>query len=81
MSRADPIGRVQPRAARLPGWVAAIAGAQFLVLIATSTRYGFHRDELYFIVAGSHPALGYPDQPALVPLVSWAMHGLAPGSP
>jgi 4-amino-4-deoxy-L-arabinose transferase-like glycosyltransferase len=35
---------------------------------------------MYFIVAGSHPAFGYPDQPPLVPLVTWAMHELAPGS-
>ena len=60
----------------LSRWVGAIAAAQFAVLVATSTRYGYHRDELYFIVAGSHPALGYPDQPPLVPLISWAMHSL-----
>ena len=47
-------------------------------MLATSTRYGYHRDELYFIVGGSHPAFGYPDQPPLVPLVSWAMNEIAP---
>jgi 4-amino-4-deoxy-L-arabinose transferase-like glycosyltransferase len=69
-----------PRALRLSRWIGVVAAVQFAVLIATSTRYGFHRDEMYFIVAGSHPAFGYPDQPALVPLLSWLMHELAPGS-
>ena len=57
-----------------------IAIVQVAVLLATSTRYGYHRDELYFIVAGSHAAFGYPDQPPLVPLMSWATNALAPGS-
>jgi hypothetical protein len=58
-----------------------IAAAQLAALLATSTGYGFHRDELYFVVAGSHPAAGYPDQPPLVPLLSHAMYTLGPGSP
>ncbi|HEY4973517.1 MAG TPA: hypothetical protein VII41_07905, partial [Steroidobacteraceae bacterium] len=61
-------------------WVVVIAALQAAVLVAASTRYGYHGDEFYFIVAGSHPAFGYPDQPPLVPLLSWLMHDLAPGS-
>jgi 4-amino-4-deoxy-L-arabinose transferase-like glycosyltransferase len=61
-------------------WVGVIAAAQAALLIATSTRYGYHRDEMYFIVSGSHPAFGYPDQPPLVPLLCWAMNHLMAGS-
>lgn len=61
-------------------WVGVIAAAQAALLIATSTRYGYHRDEMYFIISGSHPAFGYPDQPPLVPLICWAMNHLAAGS-
>jgi 4-amino-4-deoxy-L-arabinose transferase-like glycosyltransferase len=66
--------------AALPGWVWLVAGIQAAALIATSWRYGYHPDEFYFIVAGSHPAFGYPDQPPLVPLLAWAMHDVGSGS-
>jgi dolichyl-phosphate-mannose-protein mannosyltransferase len=68
------------RKAFVSPWVGAVAAAQFVVLAATSTRYGYHRDEFYFIVSGRHPAFGYPDQPPLVPLVCAAMHSLGGGS-
>ena len=51
------------------------------VLLAVSSQYGFHGDEMYFVVAGQHPALGYVDQPPLTPLLSAAAVALLGPSP
>lgn len=59
-------------------WI--VAGLLFLALMLVAARYGFHRDELYFIEGGRHPDWGQPDNPILVPLLAAAWHELVGGN-
>ncbi|MDA8043926.1 MAG: glycosyltransferase family 39 protein [Actinomycetota bacterium] len=51
--------------------VGPVAAAFVLLELAMSGRYGFHRDELYFLACSRHMAWGYVDQPPFVPTVAW----------
>jgi 4-amino-4-deoxy-L-arabinose transferase-like glycosyltransferase len=60
--------------------VVLIGGAVTLVLVAFASGYGYHRDELYFLVAGEHLDWAYADQGPLTPLIARAMSEIAPDS-
>ncbi|HEY2778915.1 MAG TPA: glycosyltransferase family 39 protein [Gaiellaceae bacterium] len=55
------------------GFVAAVS-------IVFAHGYGYHRDELYFLVAGRHLAWSYPDQGPVTPFLARVMSAIAPHS-
>ena len=69
--------RTAPYAVREVAVVVLLQAAALLVL---SPYYGPHRDELYFVAAGDHPAWGYPDQPAFTPMLARLADLVAPAN-
>jgi hypothetical protein len=49
----------------------ALALGTVVLHVAFSHRFGYYRDELYFIDCAKHLAWGYVDQPPLVPFLTW----------
>ena len=53
-------------------WVAWVHGAlAVLVQMVTNGRYGYFRDEFYYLAASDHLAFGYVD---FAPLIAWLTH-------
>lgn len=66
---------------RLPRGVWLTAGGVVVLLLSVASRYGLHRDEVYFIVAGRNLDWGYVDQPPFVPLIARLIETLVGTSP
>ena len=62
------------RAGRL---CALLAFAKLVLLLPILTRYGWHGDELYYLAAGRHLALGYVDFPPLVAVAGRLVDAIA----
>ena len=48
-----------------------VAAGSFLAHMLTAGRYGYFRDELYYLACARHLAFGYVDQPPMIALVTW----------
>jgi asparagine N-glycosylation enzyme membrane subunit Stt3 len=48
-----------------------IALARIVLYCFAGPRYGYFRDELYYLACGEHPAWGYVDQPPLIGWIVW----------
>jgi hypothetical protein len=65
MREAIPVAMSQRRSSAEPILIILFSAAALLVHLLTNGRYGYFRDELYYLACGRHLAFGYVDQPLL----------------
>jgi Dolichyl-phosphate-mannose-protein mannosyltransferase len=70
VSEAPALRRIETPALATRGLL-LLALAKIAVQCAGITRYGFFRDELYYMACGRHLAWGYVDQPPLIAAFAW----------
>ena len=51
--------------------VAFIAVLRLLLHLLTANRYGYFRDEMYYLACAQHLDWGYVDQPPVIALIAW----------
>ena len=57
-----------------------LTAAKVGVTMSVAHRYGWHRDELYYLASSRHLALGYVDYPPITPLLARLDQVIFPGS-
>lgn len=82
LARVSRDGVAGPWTSASTALIAGLVGVAVLVAVTAPfmTRYGWDRDELYFLSAARHLALGYVDFPPLIAVVGWVVDKLAPNS-
>src|SRR5437870_1539017 len=70
------LNRVATESQKLSALIFGFSALALLVHLLTNGRYGYFRDELYYLACGQHLAFGYVDQPPLSILLLWLSRAL-----
>ncbi|WP_353069940.1 hypothetical protein RBB75_06450 [Tunturibacter empetritectus] len=83
---ATPSATLAPKQDRTPSLLTSgtaiivyVALVRLVLYFFAGPRYGYFRDELYYLACGEHPAWGYVDQPPLIGWIAWLLqHTIGP---